>query len=197
MDEIWKDVKDYEGLYQISNYGRVKRLSKQKRNYNINTKKYDTIILPDKIVTPQLNQYGYYRIGLTKNGKRKCHSVHKLVAQAFIPNPENKPQINHKDENKQNNYVENLEWCTAKYNINYGTRNKRTGQKQMKPILCVETGVIYESLSEASKSMELSMGNISCVCRHRKWFKTAGGYHWEYVENIKPERKTRKKKVID
>lgn len=197
MKEIWKDIKDYEGLYQISNYGRVKRLSKQKRNYNINTKNYDIIILPDKIVTPQLNQYGYYRIGLTKNGKRKCYSVHRLVAQSFIPNPENKLQINHKDENKQNNCVDNLEWRTAKYNANYGTRNKRTGRKQMKLILCVETGVIYKSLSEAGKSTGLSIGNISSVCHHRKWFKTAGGYHWEYVEGIKRKPVSKKKKEIE
>ena len=150
-------------------------------------------MIPEKIVTPQLSQYGYYRIGLTKNFKRIHYSVHRLVAKAFIPNPENKPQVNHKDENKINNNVNNLEWCTAKYNANYGTRNERTGERQTKSVKCVETGVIYKSLTEASKSTGLSMGDISNVCSHRKWFNTAGGYHWEY---IKPEKKTRKKKEV-
>ena len=190
--EIWKDIKGYEGLYQVSNYGRVKSLSRLKKNFNVNTKTMDTIILPEKIRKPQLTRYGYYRIGLTKNSKQIYYSIHRLVTEAFISNPDNLPQINHKDENKTNNEVTNLEWCTAKYNGNYGTRNKRVGEKQYKQIKCVETGVIYKSLTEASKSTGLSMGNISSVCNHRKWFNTAGGYHWEY---IKPEKKTRKKKV--
>ena len=182
----------YEGLYQVSNLGKIKRLSKPKKNYDINDKEFKRIRIPEKIVKPQLSQYGYYRIGLTKNFKRTHHSVHRLVAKAFIPNPDNLPEVNHKDENKLNNNVDNLEWCTSEYNANYGTRNKRTGKRQMKPIKCIETGIIYKSLTEASKLTGLSMGNISSVCNHRKWFKTAGGYHWEY---IKPERKTRKKKV--
>lgn len=192
--EIWKDIKGYEGLYQVSNYGRVKSLSRLKKNFNVNTKTMDAIILPEKIRKPQLTRYGYYRIGLTKNSKQIYYSVHRLVAEAFIPNPDNLPQINHKDENKTNNEVTNLEWCTAKYNGNYGARNKRVGEKQYKQIKCIETGTIYKSLTEASKSTGLSMGNISSVCNRRKWFNTAGGYHWEY---IKPERKTRRKKVIE
>lgn len=183
----------YEGLYQVSNLGKIKRLSKLKKNYDMNSKEFKMIMIPEKIVKPQLSRYGYYRIGLTKNFKRIHYSVHRLVAEAFIPNPDNLPQVNHKDENKRNNRVDNLEWCTSEYNANYGTRNKRTGEQQMKLIKCIETGIIYKSLTEASKSTGLSMGNISSVCNHRKWFKTAGGYHWEY---IKPERKTRKKKEI-
>lgn len=108
--EIWKDVAGYEGLYQISNLGRVKGL---KRN---------------KILALKDNQ-GYLKIGLRKpKDKQRFFSVHRLVAIAFIPNPNNYPQINHKDECKTNNCVSNLEWCTAKYNCNYGTHTLRVVQ---------------------------------------------------------------------
>lgn len=179
--EIWKDIKGYEGLYQISNLGRIKSLPRLKRNFNVNTKQLDTITIPEKIRKPQLTKYGYYRIGLTKNHKQTYYSVHRLVAEAFIPNPGNLSQINHKDENKANNEVDNREWCDAKYNANYGTRNKRTGEKQMKQVMCIETKTIYSSLTEASRQTGLSIGNISSICNNRKWFKTAGGYHWKYV----------------
>ena len=182
----------YEGLYQVSDLGRIKRLSKLKKNYDMNSKEFKMIMIPEKIVKPQLSRYGYYRIGLTKNFKRTHYSVHRLVAKAFIPNPDNLPQVNHKDESKRNNHVDNLEWCTSRYNANYGTRNKRTGEQQTKPIKCIETGIIYKSLTEASKSTGLSMGNISSVCNNRVGYKTTGGYHWEY---IKPEKKPRKKKI--
>ena len=109
-------------MYQVSNLGRVKSLPRIKRNFNINTKQLEEIILPEKIRRLQLTRYGYYRIGLTKNHKQIYYYVHRLVAEAFIPNPENLTQINHKDENKLNNCVDNLEWRTAKYNSNYGTR---------------------------------------------------------------------------
>lgn len=193
MKEIWQDIKEYEGLYQVSNLGRIKRLSKPRRNYNINTKSYGIAILPDKIVKPQLNQYGYYRIGLTKNSKRTHHSVHRLVAEAFILNPDNLPCINHKDENKQNNCVDNLEWCTRKYNSNYGTCIKRRAEKYKRPIRCVETGVIYDSITMASKTTGIVLSNISAVCNHRVGYKTAGGYHWEF---LKLEKKTRKRKNL-
>lgn len=107
MEEVWKDIKDYEGLYQISNTGKVKILSK-------NTIKKTTKV-------PK----GYLRVGLTKNGKTKYFYPHRLVAQAFILNPQNKPCVNHKDRNVKNNNVENLEWCTYKENNNYQDCQKR------------------------------------------------------------------------
>ena len=116
MEEIWKDIKGYEGLYQVSNLGRVKSF-----NY-MNTGK-------EKIKTPTLQkkytmkQGGYLQTTLYKNNKSKTVLVHRLVAEAFIPNPDNLPQVNHKDYNKTNNCVENLEWCSAKYNSNHKRNN--------------------------------------------------------------------------
>lgn len=104
MEEIWKDITGYEGLYQVSSSGRIKSL-----NYG-----------KERILKPY-DLKGYKRIGLFRNGKRKHILIHRLVAGTFIPNPDNLPQINHKDENTSNNRVENLEWCDAKYNNNYGT----------------------------------------------------------------------------
>lgn len=117
--EIWKDIKGYEGLYQISNYGNVKSLE---RVIEDNKGSY---IKKEKILTPTINNRGYYHIGLRNNSKTKYYYVHRLVAEAFIPNPNNYPIINHKDEDKTNNKVDNLEWCTPKYNANYGTAIQR------------------------------------------------------------------------
>lgn len=114
--EAWKDIKGYEGLYQISNIGRVKSLSRidsrgNKRN--------------EKILKISKNNSGYYFVGLCKNGKVKQYLIHRLVAEAFVRNPYNYSEVNHKDEDKQNNIADNLEWCTHEYNCKYGTRNKR------------------------------------------------------------------------
>ena len=120
MREIWKDVKGYEGLYQVSNLGRVKRLRFINRHLDFKQ---------EKILKPYKDGGDYYFvIGLHKNGKKKYKAIHRLVAEAFIPNPNNYPIVNHKDENKENNYVDNLEWCTHKYNSNYG--NARTKMRE-------------------------------------------------------------------
>ena len=160
--EIWKEIKGYEDKYLISNTGKVKSLS-----YN-NTKK-------SKLLKPSIHN-GYYSVCLWQNSKGKQHRVNRLVAEAFIPNPLNLPEVNHKDENKLNNQVENLEWCNSKYNCNYGNRN----QKLSRPIQCIETKVIYPSILEAGKQTGINHTHLGDVARGKR--KTAGGYHWKFIE---------------
>lgn len=124
--EIWKDIKGYEGLYQVSNLGRVKSLKVSK-------------IKSERIRKSYQQSSGYISIVLCKNGKAVNHKVHRLVASAFIDNPNNLPEINHKDENKANNKVDNLEWCDSSYNKNYGTRTEKFIRSRGTPVKCIET----------------------------------------------------------
>lgn len=113
--EEWRSIQGYEGLYEVSSYGRVKSLERYKSNNG------GIQLLKEKILRPHNTKKGYLTVQL----RNKRFTVHRLVAQAFIPNPDNLPQVNHKDEDKTNNNVTNLEWCTAKYNSNYGTAIER------------------------------------------------------------------------
>lgn len=173
MEEIkeeWRDIEGYENLYQVSNLGRVKSLKFGK----------------EKILKLKKTWDGYCIVGLCQQNKRKDYLVHRLVAQTFIDNPQNLPQVNHRDENPLNNDVQNLEWCTPKQNINYGTHNQRSAAsrinhpKRSKQVLCVETGKIYPSASEVERHLGFSQGNISSACRGK--LKTAYRFHWRYVE---------------
>ena len=119
MSEIWKDIEGYEGLYKVSNLGRIKSLPKFHKT------RYSGYMKKERILKPRFDTYGYLMVVLCKNKKEKNYLVHKLVANAFIPNTKNYDCINHKDEDKTNNCVDNLEWCDRYYNNNYGTRNKR------------------------------------------------------------------------
>jgi hypothetical protein len=158
--EIWKDIIGYEGCYQVSNLGRVKSL------------------IRGIILKPLIN-LGYACVYLHNKCSKKNCLVHRLVAKAFIPNPNGYEQVNHKDENKANNMVENLEWCTSKYNANYGSRNKRCSEKRNLQVKCVETGVIYPSITEAANAVQGSKSNISHCCRNNK--HTYRGYHWKFI----------------
>ena len=136
MTEIWKDVVGYEGLYKVSNFGNVLSL-----NYNGTGK--------SKLLK-QFYHIGYRRVMLVKNGIKKKLLVHRLVAEAFIPNPNNYPCVNHKDENRGNNHVDNLEWCTYKYNSNYGTCIARRCSKYWKPVNCYD---LHNNLVKSYKSI--------------------------------------------
>lgn len=173
--EIWKDIEGYEGLYQVSNFGRVKSL-----NYRYTEK--------EGILKPIKNKDGYLYVGLWKNRKGKKFRVHKLVASVFIPNdnPIEKTEINHKDENPSNNHFNNLEWVTPKENCNYGTRNKRLSKKLkgkgIKPILqyTLDGEFIkeWESIKQASEELYITHSNIGRCCRGEQ--KKCGGFLWKY-----------------
>lgn len=137
----------------------------------------------NKFLTPKISDNNSEIVTLTtSNGKKYC-SVHRLILLAWNP-VENweKLQVNHKDENRRNNNLENLEWCTSEYNINYGTRNKRVSNKLKKKIRCIETGEIFDSINDAAKTLNQKSArtNLSSCLHGRQ--KTCGGYHWEFVE---------------
>lgn len=123
---------------------------------------------------------------LFKDGEGKINFIHRLVAQAYLSNPNNYPQVNHKDENKQHNNINNLEWCDAAYNNTYGSHTEKIiaslkdNKRASKPIICVETGIIYESAMDAYRKTGIKNNTISHVLNGRH--KTAGGYHWRFYE---------------
>lgn len=166
-EEVWKDIEGYENLYQVSNLGNVKSL-----NYN----KTGT----EKILKPAKHSKGYFQVQLWKDGKMKTFFVHRLVAQAFIENPLNLPQVNHRDENPQNNHKSNLEFCDARYNNSYGTRIKRISKKVSQYSLNGELIREFPSASEVERQLGFSKGNISSCCNGR--YKSAYGYVWSYIE---------------
>ena len=162
MIEELKDIKDYEGEYAITRDGRV-------WSYKSN-----------KFLKPVLDKDGYHKVNLCKDKKMKTFRIHRLVAEAFIPNPKGLPQVNHKDENKSNNCVENLEWCDAKYNMNYGTRNERAAKKLSKPVYCEELDRVFDGARQAARELGLHNSGIISCCKGK--YKTTGGYHWRYAE---------------
>ena len=173
--ETWKDVVGYEGLYEVSNRGNVhsvERISSQ-------NKKCGGITLK-----PTHDKDGYLLVSLYKNGVVKTKKIHRLVTETFIPNPNGLPQVNHIDEVKGNNNVENLEWCDSSYNNNYGTRKGRLNKKVR--AVNIETGevITFSSVKEAV-SKGYSRSGVSKACRGV--YNTGGGnlyrnHHWYYEE---------------
>ena len=168
--EIWKDVLGYGGLYQVSNRGRVKSLHPNRKQ--------------NKLMDLLENERGYYRVHLTKGNSQNFKMVHRLVTEAFLDNPLNLPQVNHKDENKKNNYVENLEWCTNLDNQRHGTVIHRRAEAVKKPILQCDAGgnVLKEWDSAISVHRELgySTGYLCDALKGRH--ERAYGYVWKYNE---------------
>ena len=119
-EEIWRPVVGYEGLYEVSSYGRVRSLDRY-----VKSKSESYRLTKGKVLSGSITKDGYVRCLIKVNGVGRSYFVHRLVAETFIPNPDNLPQINHKDEDKTNNRVDNLEWCDPKYNMNYGSRQER------------------------------------------------------------------------
>ena len=193
--EIWKDVVGFEGYYQVSNLGRVRSLDRVVPDSRGATKS-----LKGRVKLQRVDKYGYPGVRLNINCRHIHSTVHRLVAKAFIPNPENCEAIIHKDEDKTNNHVENLEWCTIEYNNNYGTRNKRVSISQRnrpdlsKPVLqyTLDGQFVkeYPSLAEAARAVCGMYSNIkSCAnggfySRKRdKWVNVnhSMGYKWRWV----------------
>ena len=182
MEEIWKDIEGYEGLYQVSTLSRVKSIARTEEYYvgdvlYRRTKK-------EKILTQQTKNE-YKRVSLLKGGQAKWHFVHKLVAKAFVPNPHNWPEVNHKDENKANNTPSNLEWCSKSYNINYGNRNDKCSNKMKnrkdlsKPVFCPELEQTFPSISEAARQTNTHFESIQ-RCVYGKQLH-AGGLTWVFA----------------
>jgi hypothetical protein len=169
MQEIWKDIVGYEGKYQISNLGRVKSLSYK------NTGK-------EKILNFFItNNYVY--VTLSKKCKQTNYTVHRLVAEAFIENPLNKPVINHIDCNPSNNCVDNLEWATQKENIQHSIRLGRYTSNKPVIAINIKTGeqTYFKSQSEAAKQLNLNNSHINQCCKGKR--KKTGGYTFKYVDN--------------
>ena len=176
-EELWKDIKGYEGLYQVSNLGRVKSLNKNKVG------RYSTYLKKGKILSCNYNHNRYGKITLYKNGKHKEKRVHRLVAEAFIPNPDNKPQVNHIDNNSKNNKVENLEWVTVKENVQHAYKIGATKTSKIRQYnLSGKVVKEWNSQKEASLKTKINKNSICECCKGKR--KTAGGYIWKYKEEI-------------
>ena len=172
--EEWKPIAGYEGLYEISSHGRVKSFhycKKQKTHF--------------RILKPAKEKTGYLSVSLWKDRKMKTCHIHRLVGEAFVPNPEGYDVINHKDESRDNNYFENLEWCTHKYNLSYGTTRQRIAEKNSKPVIQLDTsGNFVKEWPSISKAAE-SFGYVTPAKSHiidclKGRHKTAHGYRWMY-----------------
>lgn len=180
MDK-WKDIKNYEGLYKISSLGEIKNLKHKK----------------EKEVKQVLQKTGYLKVILIKDKKPKAFYVHRLVAQAFIPNIENKSQVNHKDGNKQNNNINNLEWNTPKENVKHAYKNGLSviSDKQKQNMSKIKSKKVdqydlngnfiktWKSLTEVEKELKISDSTISACCNGKKYYKTAGGFIWRYAND--------------
>ena len=187
MKEIWKDIKGYEGLYQISNLGMVKRI---KRNLYVNAYNKSIVINAEKILKLNHVKSGYIFITLTANNTKRTLKVHRLVAETFIPNPENKPEVNHINGDKCDNRVENLEWCTHAENMNHASKNNllhiQSGNNNNKNKkinqYTLDNKLIkkWHSIYEITKETGFERHGITRCCTNK--LKTYKGYIWKYAE---------------
>lgn len=155
-----RDVVGWEGYYKVTSCGKVWSVRRE------------------RFLKPAGGKGNYQMIMLQSPDRREIDYIHRIVAKAYIPNPENHPEVNHKDEVKDHNWVNNLEWCTKHYNLAYSM--KRSGRPSLK-VRCVETGEEYKSLHDAAKAKKIDATNLSALLKHGKAHNTLGGYHWEYA----------------
>ena len=200
MEEEWRDIAGYEGYYQVSSLGWVRSLERwvqdkfgMKAPYRI----------PPKILKPKRAQNGYLFVNLSKEGHAHPHRIHRMVAEAFIPNPDGLPEVNHKNEDKTDNRVENLEWCSVVYNNTYGTRLERTAkQPHNHPVIMldIEGNQLrrFQSVCEAARHLianghsiagkKTTANSIRAVCQHKAQRHTAYGYRWKFEDEVNPQR---------
>lgn len=185
QNEIWKDIKGYEGIYQVSNLGNVRSLDR----YGFI--KGNKTFFKGKQLKQKTDKRKYKRVSLCKEGKQRTITVHRLVMESFVENIFNYPCINHKDENPSNNKLDNLEWCTQKYNINYGTCREKIKKNHKSQINCestskkvinLDTNEIFPSIHEAGRRFKINFQNIYKCCKGKR--NTAGGYRWGYLNEI-------------
>lgn len=162
----WKPIPEYENLYEINSKGEIRSLCKRYSKTPI-------------ILKQCIGSKGYKNVTLCKNQKQTTFNVHRLVATVFIPNPNNLPCVNHKDENKLNNDVSNLEWCSYYHNNVYGSRLTKSATKRSVPVMCVEINKTYSSASAVQRETGICQSHISQCCNGKR--KTAGGYHWKFI----------------
>ena len=168
MKEVWREIKGYEGLYEVSNLGRIKSL-----NYRKTGKEW--------FLKPILSNNNYFHVNLYKNGKRKPFLIHRLVAEAFLDNPDNLPCINHKDEVKTNNSVDNLEFCSIQYNMTYNDLHLRRAEKCKKKVGCYQNNKlikIYNAITDVDKDGFHYQCVIKCCKRKRNHHH---GFQWKYL----------------
>lgn len=168
--EVWKDIPGYEGLYQISNMGRVKSLPRNDKF----CKRPVAVILK-----PFVCGSGYQEVILAIKRRRKPKLIHRMVAEAFVPNQSGKREVNHKDGDRSNNRHTNLEWVTPSENIQH-SYDELEHKAYSRKVVCVETGEVFDSIKEAAESKGLKLPLIWKCCNGKQ--KTTGGYHWKYEE---------------
>ena len=174
MGEVWKAIPGYEGIYEASNFGRIKSVERVVEG------RWGPTVIREHLLKPNNVHDGYQQVKFCVGNERSQQLVHRLIASAFLPNPDNLPQVNHKDGNPENNNVENLEWCTAAENSQHRSRvlKKWVGHPK-KPVKCLDTGKVYESSHHASRDLGIGQGGIFNVCRGGQ--ATAGGMRFEFV----------------
>lgn len=174
VKELWKPVKNFRGIYEVSNTGLVRSVSRIDSNNH-----------PVKgvIIKPFIDKYGYEIVGLHKDGIRLTRRAHRLVAESFLPNPHNYPQVNHKNKNKRDNFVDNLEWCTNYYNQHYDKTYVKANRATSIPVVAIKDNhiaYVFSSANEAARYFNAKEGSLIMRCvKHKKGYKTAYGYYWD------------------